>query len=77
MELGRRGAGLLFQVFTEREERAFIAVASNAGPGWLDQVLHRSCFCAAIVDRLIFGGNMIETGTDSYRLTHIRAAHQS
>jgi len=25
-------------------------------------------FCAAIVDRLTFGGNIIETGTDSYRL---------
>ncbi len=26
--------------------------------------------CAAIVDRLTFGGNIIETGTDSYRLAH-------
>jgi hypothetical protein len=25
---------------------------------------------AAIVDRLTFGGNIIETGTDSYRLAH-------
>ncbi|GAA1131450.1 hypothetical protein GCM10009630_31660 [Kribbella jejuensis] len=25
---------------------------------------------AAIVDRLTFGGNLIETGTESYRLTH-------
>jgi DNA replication protein DnaC len=33
--------------------------------------------CAAIVDRLTFGGNIIETGTDSYRLaqTRARAAH--
>jgi len=30
--------------------------------------------CAAIVDRLTFGGNIIETGTDSYRLAHARAA---
>jgi DNA replication protein DnaC len=29
--------------------------------------------CAAIVDRLTFGGNIIETGTDSYRLAHARA----
>jgi DNA replication protein DnaC len=28
--------------------------------------------CAAIVDRLTFGGNLIETGTDSYRLAHAR-----
>jgi hypothetical protein len=30
--------------------------------------------CAAIVDRLTFGGNIIETGTDSYRLASTRAA---
>jgi hypothetical protein len=29
--------------------------------------------CAAIVDRLTFGGNIIETGTDSHRLAHARA----
>ena len=29
--------------------------------------------CAAIVDRLTFGGNIIETGTSSYRLAHARA----
>ena len=28
--------------------------------------------CAAIVDRLTFGGNIIETGTDSYRLAHTK-----
>lgn len=28
---------------------------------------------AAIVDRLTFGGNIIETGTDSYRLATTRA----
>jgi hypothetical protein len=33
--------------------------------------------CAAIVDRLTFGGNIIETGTDSCRLGHTRAAHQT
>ncbi|WP_433191558.1 hypothetical protein [Actinoallomurus sp. CA-150999] len=30
--------------------------------------------CAAIVDRLTFGGTIIETGTDSYRLAHTDAA---
>ncbi len=28
--------------------------------------------CAAIVDRLTFGANIIETGSDSYRLAHAR-----
>ena len=29
MELARRGAELLFQVLTEREEKASVAIASN------------------------------------------------
>ncbi|MER5626457.1 ATP-binding protein [Streptosporangium sp. NPDC002544] len=29
--------------------------------------------CAAIVDRLTYGGNIIETGTESYRLARTRA----
>ncbi len=29
--------------------------------------------CAAIVDRLTFGGNIIEIGTTSYRLAHTLA----
>jgi IstB-like ATP binding protein len=29
MELDRRGAELLFQVLTEREEKASVAIASN------------------------------------------------
>jgi DNA replication protein DnaC len=33
--------------------------------------------CAAIVDRITFGGNIIETGTDSYRLARTRAAQQN
>lgn len=28
--------------------------------------------CAAIVDRLTFGGIIIETGSNSYRLAHTR-----
>ena len=33
--------------------------------------------CAAIVDRLTFGGNIIEPGSDSYRLAHIKARRQA
>ncbi|WP_281249886.1 ATP-binding protein [Streptosporangium canum] len=29
--------------------------------------------CAALVDRITFAGNIIETGTDSYRLAQTRA----
>ncbi|WP_026548882.1 IS21-like element helper ATPase IstB [Arthrobacter sp. Br18] len=72
MELDRRGAELLFQVLTEREEKNSVAIASNESfSGWT-KTFTDPRLCAAIVDRLTFGGNMIETGTDSYRLAHTR-----
>jgi DNA replication protein DnaC len=74
MELDRRGAELLFQVLTEREEKASVAIASNESFGWT-RTFTDPRLCAAIVDRLTFGGNIIETGTDSYRLAQTRAQH--
>ncbi|MFD2796450.1 IS21-like element helper ATPase IstB [Promicromonospora vindobonensis] len=73
MELDRRGAELLFQVLTEREEKASVAIASNESfAGWT-KTFTDPRLCAAIVDRLTFNGAIIETGTDSYRLAHSRS----
>ena len=74
MELDRRGAELLFQVLTEREEKNSVAIASNDSFGSWTKTFTDPRLCAAIVDRLTFGGNIIETGTDSYRLAHTKAA---
>ena len=72
LELDRKGAELLFQVLTEREEKSAVAIASNeAFSGWT-KTFTDPRLCAAIVDRLTFGGNIIETGTTSYRLAHPR-----
>lgn len=71
--LDRRGAELLFQVLTEREERNAIAIATNEPfSGWT-KTFTDPRLCAAIVDRLTFNGHIIETGTTSYRLAHTRA----
>ncbi len=71
--LDRRGAELLFQALTEREEKTAVAIASNDSfSGWT-KTFTDPRLCAAIVDRLTFGGNIIETGTSSYRLAHARA----
>jgi DNA replication protein DnaC len=75
MELDRRGAELLFQVLTEREEKNSLAIASNDSFGGWTKTFTDPRLCAAIVDRLTFGGNIIETGTDSYRLARTRAQH--
>jgi DNA replication protein DnaC len=77
MELDRRGAELLFQVLTEREEKNSVAIASNESfSGWT-KTFTDPRLCAAIVDRLTFGGNIIETGTASYRLAQTRARQQA
>ncbi len=39
----------------------------------MDETFTDPRLCAAIIDRLTFGGHIIETGTDSYRLAHTRA----
>lgn len=73
MELDRRGAELLFQVLTEREEKNAIAIASNQSfSAWTDTFTDPR-LCAAIVDRLTYNATIIETGTNSYRLAHTRA----
>lgn len=55
MELDRRGAELLFQVLTEREEKNSVAIASNESfSGWT-KTFTDPRLCAAIVDRLTFG----------------------
>ena len=60
-------------MLTEREEKASVALASNESfSGWA-KTFTDPRLCAAIVDRLTFGGNIIETGNDSFRLAHTRA----
>lgn len=60
-------------MLTEREEKASVAIASNESfSGWA-KTFTDPRLCAAIVDRLTFGGNIIETGNDSFRLAHTRA----
>jgi DNA replication protein DnaC len=74
LHLDPRGAELLFQVITEREERASIAVASNAPFSEWGQTFTDPRLAAAVVDRLTFRAHIIQTGTDSYRLRTTRRA---
>ncbi|MCA1835086.1 MAG: IS21-like element helper ATPase IstB [Actinobacteria bacterium] len=76
LDLDKAGAKLLFQVFTDREERRAIAVASNAPFSEWKHTFTDARLCAAIVDRLTYNAHIIETGTDSYRLAHTRAHRQ-
>jgi DNA replication protein DnaC len=68
VHLDPRGAELLFQVITERDERASIAVASNLPFSEWGSVFPDGRLAAAVVDRLTYRAHVIETGSDSYRL---------
>jgi len=63
-----RGAELLFQIITEREERASIAIATNLPFSEWGTVFPDPRPVAAIVDRVTFNAHILETGTQSYRL---------
>lgn len=50
-----------------------MAIASNESfSGWT-KTFTEPRLCAAIVDRLTYGSNIIETGTHSYRLAQTQA----
>jgi DNA replication protein DnaC len=73
VRLDPRGAELLFQIITAREERASIACASNAPFSEWGATFTDPRLAAAVVDRLTFNAHIIQTGTKSYRLGATRA----
>ncbi|MHB1065728.1 MAG: IS21-like element helper ATPase IstB [Georgenia sp.] len=72
VSLDPRGAELLFQIITEREERASIACATNAPFSEWGATFTDPRLAAAVVDRLTFNAHIINTGTASYRLRTTR-----
>ncbi len=68
VQVDPRGAELLFQIITEREERASIAIATNLPFSEWGSVFRDPRLVAAIVDRVTFNAHILETGTQSYRL---------
>lgn len=72
VHLDQRAAELLFQILTEREERAAIAIASNAPFSEWTKTFTDPRLATAVIDRITFRAHIIETGTTSYRLTTSR-----
>jgi DNA replication protein DnaC len=69
VHLDQQSAELLFQILTEREERASIAIASNAPFSEWTKTFTDPRLAAAVIDRITYKAHIIETGTTSYRLT--------
>ena len=61
------GAELLFQVISERAERATLIITTNLPFGEWTQVFPSARLCKALLDRITDRAHIIETGTDSYR----------
>lgn len=64
---------MLFQALTEHEEKSSVTITSIESFGGWTKTFTDPWVCAAIVDRSVFGGNIIGTGTESYRLAHTQA----
>jgi DNA replication protein DnaC len=76
VQLDPRGAELLFQIITEREERASIAIGTNLPFSEWGSVFPDPRLVAAIVDRVTFNAHILETGTQSYRLATSKTTTQ-
>ena len=74
VRLDPRGAELLFQIITERDEKASIGLASNLPFSEWGSVFPDPRLVAAIVDRVTFNAIILETGTQSYRLATSKTA---
>lgn len=76
VQVDARGAELLFQIITEREERASIAIGTNLPFSEWGAIFGDPRLVAAIVDRVTFNAHILETGTNSYRLRTSRTTHR-
>jgi DNA replication protein DnaC len=65
--LAELGAELLFQVISDRAERAAVIITTNLPFSEWTQVFTNSRLCKALLDRLTDRAHIIETGTESFR----------
>ena len=77
VQIDPRGAELLFQIITEREERASIGIGTNLPFSEWGSVFPDPRLVAAIVDRVTFNAHILETGTQSYRLRTSKTTSRS
>lgn len=77
VQVDPRGAELLFQIITERDERASVAIGTNLPFSEWGTVFPDPRLVAAIVDRVTFNAHILETGTQSYRLRTSKTASRT
>jgi len=70
LALPEGAAELVFQVISERNERASLIVTTNLPFGEWTKVFPDARLAKAVVDRLTHRAHIIETGTESWRFKH-------
>jgi DNA replication protein DnaC len=65
--LAEVGAELIFQVITERAEKAAVLLTTNLPFSEWVQVIPNARLCKALLDRVTDRAHIIETGTESHR----------
>jgi DNA replication protein DnaC len=67
------GAEFLYQVVSERAERAALVITTNLGFSEWTQVFANARLCKAMVDRVTDRAHIIDTGKESYRFRRTMA----
>jgi DNA replication protein DnaC len=70
LTLPEGAAELVFQVISERNERASLIVTTNLPFGEWTKVFPDARLAKAVVDRITHRAHIIETGTESWRFRH-------
>ena len=65
--LAELGAELLFQVISDRAEKASVLITTNLPFSEWTKVFTNARLCKALLDRLTDRAHIIETGSESYR----------
>ncbi len=73
--LAELGAELLFQVISERAEKASVMITTNLPFSEWTKVFTNARLCKAILDRLTDRAHIIDTGPDSYRFRRSLQKH--
>ena len=70
LALPEGAAELVFQVISERNERASLIITTNLPFGEWTKVFPDPRFAKAVVDRITHRAHIIDTGTESWRFRH-------